>query len=217
MHRLLIPIVVPLFLISTTLTGCGQALHPTPLLPDGLKVGVTGAVQPMGTSDLLAGFIPEQREAASPEALHTFNEGMSRLLREQSRTPRSYVFVPAPEGVDPSADRSDGRVTVLRYWVNFAKEMGFDMLIVPQILNWHERQGSAAGAVSSAEVNVNFYLIDARGEGELVNRSHFNEKQAGLADNLLSAGTFFRRGGKWLTAEQLAEEGMLKMIQEFGL
>ncbi len=217
MRRFLIPIVVPVFMMSLALAGCGQALRPTPLLPDGLRVGVTGAVQPMGTSDLLAGFIPEQRDLASPEALHGFNEGMARVLGEHSRTRRDYVFIPDPEGVDPGTDRSGGRVTVLRYWVNFAREMGVDMLIVPHILNWHERQGSAAGAVSSAEVDLNFYLIDARGEGELMNRSHFNEKQTGLTDNLLSAGTFFRRGGKWLTAEQLAEEGMLKMIQEFGL
>lgn len=207
---------IVLALSLVTLTACQQAQRPTPLLPD-LKVGVIGATQPMGTSDLLAGFIPEQRELASEKALLTFNEGLAKVLAEKSQSKRRYAFVPAPAGVDPSEPRTAGRVTVLHYWVDFAKQMGFDMIIVPQILDWHEREGSAAGAVSSAAVDINFYLIDARGEGELLDRSHFSEKQIGLANNLLSIDTFFKRGGKWLTAEQLAEEGMVKMIQEFGL
>lgn len=207
---------IVLALSLATLAACGQALRPTPLLPD-LNVGVVGAAQPMGTSDLLAGFIPEERELASETDLITFNETLARLLAEKSRGQRRYAFVPAPEGVDPSAPRTAGRITVLRYWADFAEQMGFDMIIVPQILNWHEREGSAGGVVSSAAIDINFYLIDARGEGELLARSHFSEKQIGLAGNLLSIGTFFKRGGKWLTAQQLAEEGMVKMIQEFGL
>ena len=53
--------------------------------------------------------------------------------------------------------------------------------------------------------------------GALVSRSHFKEKQVGLSDNLMNFDTFLKRGAKWLTAQELAMEGMQKMIKEFGL
>ena len=48
-------------------------------------------------------------------------------------------------------------------------------------------------------------------------RSHFKEKQVGLSDNLMNFNTFIKRGGKWVSTEELAQEGMDKMIKEFGL
>ncbi|GHV55345.1 hypothetical protein FACS1894206_09640 [Deltaproteobacteria bacterium] len=51
----------------------------------------------------------------------------------------------------------------------------------------------------------------------LTSRSHFDETQAALADNLLDAGKFFARGGKWITATELAREGMVKAVKDLGL
>ena len=65
---------------------------------------------------------------------------------------------------------------------------------------------------------MDFYLIDTREPGgALVARSHFKEKQVGLSDNLMNFNTFIKRGAKWVTTEELAQEGMDKMIKEFGL
>lgn len=90
--------------------------------------------------------------------------------------------------------------------------MGVDLLIVPQILDWRERAG-AARVTTSAAVNMDFYLIDVREPGALVSRSHFKEKQVGLSDNLMNFDTFLKRGAKWLTVQELAMEGMQKMIK----
>ena len=159
------------------LAACQKTTPSTPDLPD-LKVGVVGVEQPKGTTDLLAGFIPEDRVLASDQAVATFNEELMKLL----------------------------------------KTMGVDLLIVPQILDWRERAGSSAGVTTSAAVNMDFYLIDVREPGgALVSRSHFKEKQVGLSDNLMNFDTFLKRGAKWLTAQELAMEGMQKMIKEFGL
>ena len=195
--------------------GCQQQSRQAAVpLPD-VKVGLVAAVQPTGTSDLLAGYIDERRELASPEALMMFDEHMLRLVRDNSQ--RLVVSVSPGPGVDPSAARTAGRSSALAYWVALGKKAGVELLIVPQILNWHEREGSAAGVVSSAAIDVNYYLIDVKGEGSLLQRSHFEEKQMPLSSNLLNAGTFFKRGGKWLTAQELANESVLKMVREFGL
>lgn len=137
------------------LAACQKTTPSTPDLPD-LKVGVVGVEQPKGTTDLLAGFIPEDRVLASDQAVATFNEELMKLLK--TTTHRSYVFIPKAGGADP-----------------------------------RERNGA------------------------LVSRSHFKEKQVGLSDNLMNFDTFLKRGAKWLTAQELAMEGMQKMIKEFGL
>ena len=126
-------------------------------------------------------------------------------------------FIPAGEGTDPSAPRTAGGNTALDHWTAVAKEHGLDLIIVPQILDWNERHGGAAGVTTSAAVNMDFFLIDAREEGQLINRSHYNEKQIGLSDNLMNFSMFVKRGAKWLTAQDLAMEAADKMIREFGL
>ena len=160
---------------------------------------------------VLAGFIPEDRVLASDQAVATFNEELMKLLK--TTTHRSYVFIPKAGGADPRE-----RNGALAHWAKIGKDMGVDLLIVPQILDWRERAGSSAGVTTSAAVNMDFYLIDVREPGgALVSRSHFKEKQVGLSDNLMNFDTFLKRGAKWLTAQELAMEGMQKMIKEFGL
>ena len=209
--RLLLALLV---LCCGLVTACQKAPKaPAVPLPD-VRVGVVGAIQPMGTSDLLAGFIPEGRGLASPEALDAFNTELMALLGKESR--RNFVFIPAGIGVDPT-NTSVRDLSALRHWVAVGREKGVDLLIVPQILNWHERDGGKAGVVTPAEIDINFYLIDTRDGGNLLQRSHTRERQQGLANNLLEIDSFLKRGGRWLTAGELAHEAMLKMSREFGL
>ena len=128
------------------LAACQKTTPSTPDLPD-LKVGVVGVEQPKGTTDLLAGFIPEDRVLASDQAVATFNEELMKLLK--TTTHRSYVFIPKAGGADPRE-----RNGALAHWAKIGKDMGVDLLIVPQILDWRERAGSSAGVTTSAAVNM---------------------------------------------------------------
>ena len=92
-----------------------------------------------------------------------------------------------------------------------------DLLIVPMVIDWHEREGSNAGVTTSAAITTDIFLIDTRGQGNLLQRSFYREKQTGLASNLLNITTFAKRGARWVTAEELAQEAMQKALQEFGL
>ncbi len=198
------------------LAGCAtEKIQPVAPL-SAVSVGIVGAIQPMGTTDLLAGYIPEGRELAPSEALIAFDDSLLDQVKAQADKARTIVPIPSAKGVNPSQPRSAERNTALTHWVAVGKKANVELIIVPQILNWHERQGSNAGVVSSAEVDVQFYLIDTV-NATLVSRSVYREKQQSLAGNLLDAKTFFKRGGKWVTAQQLADEGIAKMIQEFGL
>ena len=83
-------------------------------------------------------------------------------------------------------------------------------------IDWHERQGSTAGVTDPAHVRVEFFLINVA-SGYVMSRSVFEEKQEGLANNLMNVGTFFKRRGKWVTAEELTIDGMHKAVKDMGL
>lgn len=211
MRRTLLAFVAMCVLIA----GCSQkpVANPALALPE-VTVGIVGATQPLSTADLLAGYIPEPRELATEKALSAFDSSMMNLVRSQGNASRTFRFIPVETGKLP--DAGEKHPSALQNWIQVARKNNVDLIIVPQILTWHELEGSAAGAVSSADVTLNFFLIDAK-NGALLQRSHFAEKQRSLSSDLLSAGTFFKRGAKWLTAQELAEEGVVKMIKEFGL
>lgn len=217
-HQSLARYVWPLciVLMVALAAGCAsKAQRPSAPLA-GVSVGIVGVVQPMGTTDLLAGYIPEGRELASDQAMMDFDTDLLDKVRARADKAREIVPLPGEQGVNPSSDRAAGRNTALQHWIEVGRKAGVELLIVPQILDWHEREGSSAGVISSAAVDVQFFLIDVD-EGILLNRSVFREKQQSLSNDLLHAGTFFKRGGKWITARQLAGEGVDKMITEFGL
>jgi hypothetical protein len=91
-----------------------------------------------------------------------------------------------------------------------------DILVVPQMLEYRERDGGAIGAAEPAHIVMDIFVLDVRNE-ILISRSRFDETQSPLTSNLLEADKFFKRGGKWVTARDLAEEGMDKAIKELGL
>lgn len=184
-------------------------------LPE-VTIGVVGATQPTGTTELLAGHIREGREMAPEGATMEFDTALMKLLREHAGASRTFKYIRTDSGDTPMQGREGGRGTALRHWLEVARDNKVELLIVPQILTWHEREGSPAGVTTPAEVDINFYLIDARDE-TLLQRSHFAERQQSLSSDLLRAGTFFRRGAKWVTAQELADEAVVKMIKEFGL
>ena len=197
-----------------SLTGC--ALEPTgPLVPlTEVTVGVAPAVQPETTIDLLAGYIPEDRKLASTEALLYFDGDMLTMIKQNCDSARIIKAIPVASVT--ASSRKAGENTALTLWVKAARKANVELLIVPQILDWREREGGALGVTAPAKVFVQFYLINAK-TGELVSRSVFNEQQQSLAGDLLNVRTFFKRGGKWLTAQELSREGIMNMIKEFGL
>ena len=143
---------------------------------------------------------------------------MDTLFRDKLNPAKHpYVFLSDADIAGDMARDARGRRNALVTWAERARAAGADMIIVPQVITMQERVGGKAGVVSAAAVNEDFYLIDARDPVTLVMRSHFAEEQKPLTSDITKIGTFFRRGGSWLTALELAAEGMDKAVEEFGL
>jgi hypothetical protein len=56
-------------------------------------------------------------------------------------------------------------------------------------------------------------LIDVQ-RGDVVWSSRFDETQKGLSENILGLGDIRERGLRWLTAEELAQDGVRKIINQ---
>jgi hypothetical protein len=75
------------------------------------------------------------------------------------------------------------------------------------IYRFQERKGGNLAIDKPAGVGLHMHLI----QGTIVGRTFvFDEDQKALSQDILHIGKFFSRGGKWITADKLAEEGINK-------
>lgn len=73
------------------------------------------------------------------------------------------------------------------------------------VYRFEERKGGNFAVEKPAGVGFHMHLM----EGSVVGRVFvFDEDQQALSQNVLNIGKFFKRGGKWVTADRLAEEGI---------
>jgi hypothetical protein len=86
-----------------------------------------------------------------------------------------------------------------------------DAVIAGRIQRYRERIGDEWGAESPASVAFILELVDAR-RGDVIWTARFDETQKSLSENIFAIGDIGQRGIRWLTADQLAEEGVKKAI-----
>jgi len=86
-----------------------------------------------------------------------------------------------------------------------------DAVIAGRIQRYRERIGDEWGAKSPASVSFVLELVDAR-RGDVIWTARFDETQKSLSENIFAIGDIGQRGIRWLTADQLAEEGVKKAI-----
>lgn len=200
------------------LGACARRPSGTAQVPRSLSpmyaVSVAPFTQPMGTSQLISGRIPDNQGRIAPEMLPALDVRLRHVLGQGKRPYRFVARQALPEST--ASFHSSEQPQTLPHWIAYGKKHGAQFLLVPQILNWHERQGSRAGVTQAAHVRLEFFLLRVD-SGVVQERAVFEEQQTGLADDLLGVGSFFRRGGQWITAEELAEEGMRKAVRELGL
>ena len=169
---------------------------------------------PQTDADLLSGYLPEGRAVPEVAPVH-----LDAAL-DQDLAGSSQHFTPAKMAStcarSASRGNESGRLATMRYWQNVGKCAGADFVLVPLVIDWRERDGSEIGATKPASVNLTLTLIDVR-TGGIVKHYHFDETQQSLSDNILNAQKFVARKGRWLSAMELAQEGLKQGLKELGL
>ncbi|MFV0421845.1 hypothetical protein [Oleidesulfovibrio sp.] len=184
-------------------------------LPD-INIGITGFTQPTTTASLLAGYIPEEQQVVDPLVLGSLDKNFAYILSETT----TRKFVSSEQGRQcqeiETARQAENPTSAFGYWLNVGRCMNVDYLLIPQLVDWRDRKGKQMTAASPASVTLDLFLMDVQGQ-TLVSRYHFEETQQTLAENLLNFSKFVERKGKWITAEDLAKEGLYQGIKELGL
>jgi len=110
---------------------------------------------------------------------------------------------------------SDGRVERMpvESFQAVGKAFGADAVLAGYLYRWKERKGTQFAVEAPASVAFDLHFIRPE-DGAILWRGRFDKTQQSLSENLLDAGAFFRGGGRWMSAEQLALLGLRDLITE---
>ena len=94
------------------------------------------------------------------------------------------------------------------------RELGTDVLAVGYVYRYTEREGYSYSAKHPASVFFEIHLIKTI-DGSIIWRGFFDKTQKSLMEDVFQISSFFKGGGKWMTARQLTEQGMNKIFETF--
>lgn len=109
------------------------------------------------------------------------------------------VFNELKEQTDQYGDVSNLRDVAMR--------LGADKMFVTRISRYDEREGSEMGVEQPASVSFTNELYEVE-SGQLIWRHIYSETQEPLLQDVSKIKKFVERGGKWISADQLAKEGI---------
>jgi len=98
-------------------------------------------------------------------------------------------------------------------WIELGKGLNAGYVAAAELYCWKEREGTALASQSPARVGFHLHVFDPA-TGKEIWGGNFYEQQQSLSENVLEFRKFARRRGKWITAEQLAAEGTIKLIDQ---
>lgn len=148
-------------------------------------------------------------------------EGADRLLTDllvgalQQHT--DFQTVPSREAqavMDALKSSGDSQHSTLRILAQTGRMLKADMVIQGYMYRFKDRVGATYSAESAASVAFDAYIIDCV-EQKLVWSGYFDQTQQALTDDLRFIGSFFQRGGRWITAEEMATTAMDDMFKDF--
>jgi hypothetical protein len=128
-----------------------------------------------------------------------------RLLRRNG-THRFTVYSGSDANVGYGRD-------VIKRLSNTGHQMGTDAALVGYLYVFEERIGGSYGVEQPARVSFELNLVDTT-NGRLVWHRSFSETQQTLNENLFELGKFIKRKGRWITAREMAGQGLEKMLAD---
>jgi len=139
---------------------------------------------------------------------------LTRLLQQKMDTLETFKILPLEkvEDVFSKMDKGQFELRPLRSAIELGKELNVDFVIIGYLFRFEERVGSRIGVDKPASVGFDIHLLRVR-DGKRVWDGKFDETQQALSENLLKIGSFVRRGGAWLKAEELSSVGMDEMLK----
>jgi hypothetical protein len=104
--------------------------------------------------------------------------------------------------------------SLLKVLKRVGNELGADILAVGYIYRYTERVGYDYSSEHPASVAFEIHLIKTI-DGSIIWRGVFDKTQKSLMEDVFQISSFYKGGGKWLTARQLSKQGMDEIFETF--
>lgn len=143
----------------------------------------------------------------------TIAEEMSLDLFDYLNKVAEYSLIPPGQAKGVCKGVTTGIIEMLQ---ETGKSTSSDAVLFGYIYRWRERVGEKYGVISPASIAFDLHLISPE-NGSILWKGSFNKTQLSLSENLLDLSTFIRSRGTWLTARELAQIGLEKLIGNLSL
>ncbi|MGD0228971.1 MAG: hypothetical protein ABSC19_01270 [Syntrophorhabdales bacterium] len=97
--------------------------------------------------------------------------------------------------------------------IKYTQEKGEAQYLNVLIYRFQERRGGNFAVERPASVGFHVHLFDQSGLARVI---VFDETQQPLSDNIFRFFTFLRRKARWITASELAREGVRKAVDDLA-
>ena len=215
----LFPLLILCVFAFGVLGGCASKSDIVKLPRPSGKIAVAGFTNPVFNWELLAGYLPQEGKPIQQDILQKLDAKMVGVLSKHGVTAFARPAITRQcQEIEVFENLGGRREAAFAYWVKVGQCMSADYILVPQILFWQDLRGmqKADFNIQPASVIIDLFLIDVNNK-RIIRRYHYDETQQPLSENVLQAGTFFKRGGKWVTSMELADEALETGLMELGL
>lgn len=151
-------------------------------------------------------------ESLSPDC----DKVLTQYVQEALEKKHGHRVVPQPITVKTYAQLrlDERRDTPLALSQKVGRLLGANLMAVGSVWRYRERKGGSRAVESPASVSFALHVVDVE-SGKILWSKSFVETQRSLSENILDAKAFFERGAKWLTADELAFDGVKQIFKEF--
>jgi hypothetical protein len=106
---------------------------------------------------------------------------------------------------------NEARTDEVNKLIESGRLLGADAVMIGHIYRFKERIGTTYSVVSPASVAFDLHLIGVS-NGRVLWSGHVDETQRSLSENLFEIGSFIKRKGEWVTADDLATSGLNDLL-----
>ena len=181
------------------MTGCAQTEKPVPASQDaGFAVSGIAVLPVRPTIEF-----DENQTLAEDKLLQDGSQVMNGLVKEALADKSGVRFVTA----SATTGKKEAAVNSLEAARRVASQQGCNTVLETTLSRYHERVGGDYGVKQPAAVTFAYKLYEV-GEGRVLCHGRFDEQQQSVMENLLTLPKAQSRGLIWLTAEELARDGI---------
>jgi len=208
-------IVVGIFLF-VCMGGCAGKSHPTVTLPVSLHSKIL-LVLPFRTCPSKRGIVTcpvcgrnNPAGPIAPEAAGALTDMLVAGLEEMG-----YRVVPVSEVAGELSRMQKKKAEDVAESVSYlSRKFGVKLVVLGVVFEYRSRQGASLGVEQPAAVSFGLHLMRGS-DGRILWSDRYYEEQKALSEDISNIGKFFKRGGKWVTARRLAEDGMKRLLSYF--